>query len=178
MLTTKNLLRISILGAIGFILMLFEFPLLPSANFLKLNFCDVPALFASFAIGPVAGFLVVVIENALHLFQSFSGGVGELANVLISGPFVLAAGFVYKKLHTKKGAFLSLLIGSVVMLVAALLANRFINLPFYSTMMPIPKSSYGTLLLFAILPFNAIKAVIITVLTMLLYNPLSPLLKQ
>ena len=171
---TKNLLRISVLGAIGFILMQFEFSVLPSASFLKLNLCDIPALFASFAIGPVAGFLVVLIENALHLFQSFSGGVGELANVIISGTFALVAGLVYKKLHTKKGAFLALVIGSIAMICAALLANRFINLPLYG----IPAPQIMPTLLAAILPFNAIKAVIITVLTMLLYKPLSPLLKE
>ncbi len=172
--TTKNLLRISILGAIGFILMQFEFAILPSASFLRLNFCDIPALFASFAIGPVAGFLVVLIENALHLFQTFSGGVGELANVIISGTFALVAGLVYKKLHTKKGAFLALIIGSCAMIIAALFANRFINLPLYG----IPAAQIMPTLLGAILPFNALKAVIITVLTMLLYKPLSPLLKK
>ena len=171
---TKNLIRIAVLGAIGFILMQFEFAVLPSASFLKVNLCDIPALFASFAIGPVAGLLVVVVENGLHLFQTFSGGVGELANVLISGPFVLAAGLIYRKLHTKKGAFLSLLLGSVVMLIAALFANRFINLPLYG----IPAAQIMPTLLGAILPCNAIKAVIITILTMLLYKPLSPLLKK
>ncbi len=171
---TKNLLRVAILGAIGFILMQFEFAVLPSASFLRMNLCDIPALFAAFSIGPVSGLLVVIVENALHLFQTFSGGVGEMANILISGPFVLVAGLLYKKFHTKGGAFLSLVLGSVVMLAVALLANRFINLPLYG----IPKEQIASTLLFAILPFNAIKAVVVTVLTMLLYKPLSPLLKK
>ncbi len=171
---TKNLLRIAILGAIGFILMQFEFAVLPSASFLRMNLCDIPALFAAFSIGPVAGLLVVIIENALHLFQSFSGGVGEMANILISGPFVLCAGLLYKRFHTKGGAFWSLVLGSIVMLLAALFANRFINLPLYG----IPKEQIVPTLLAAILPFNAIKAVVITALTMLLYKPLSPLLKK
>ncbi len=170
----EKLTRAAILGAIGYVLMQFEFAVLPSASFLRMNLCEIPALFGAFVIGPVAGLFVVIIENALHLFQSFSGGVGELANILISGPFVLTAGFLYRKLHTKKGALLSLLAGSLVMLVAALLANRFINLPLYG----IPAEKMGETLLAAILPFNAIKAAVVTVLTMLLYKPLSPLLKK
>ncbi len=170
----KTITRIAILGAIGYILMQFEFSILPSASFLRMNLCEIPALFAAFAIGPVAGLFVVIVENIPHLFQTFSGGVGELANILISGPFVLSAGLVYRKLHTRTGAFLSLLLGSAVMLLAALLANRFINLPLYG----VPAEKIGETLLFAILPFNAIKAAVVTVLTMLLYKPLSPLLKK
>ena len=170
----KTIARVAILSAIGYILMQFEFAILPSASFLRMNLCEIPALFAAFAIGPVAGLSVVIVENALHLFQTFSGGVGEMANILISGPFVLCAGLVYRKLHTKTGALLSLLSGSVVMLVAALLANRFINLPLYG----IPAEKVLETLMLAILPFNAIKAAVVTVLTMLLYKPLSPLLKK
>ena len=173
---TKTLLRIAILGAIGFILMLFEFTVLPAANFLKLNFCDIPALLAAFSMGPVAGLLVVILENILHFIAgSFSGGVGELANILISGTFALVAGTLYRKFHTKKGAFFALIVGSICMIIMALLSNRFINLPLY--IKGGTPAVFNQLLITAILPFNAIKAVIITTITMLLYKPLSPILK-
>ncbi len=173
---TKNLVRIAVLGAIGYILMLVEFSILPGASFLKLNFCDLPSLLAAFAMGPAAGLAVVLIENILHLMQTFSGGVGELANILVSGTFVLVAGVFYRNNHTKKGAFIGLLLGSALMIIMALFANRFLLLPLYlSGGTP---EVFTNLLLTAILPFNAIKAVIITALTMLLYKPLSPLLKK
>ena len=173
---TKTLLRIATLGAVGYVLMLLEFSILPAASFLKLNLSDIPALLAAFAMGPVAGLLVVLIENILHIAVSFSGGVGELANILIGGTFAVSAGLLYKKHHTKRGALLALLFGSILMIFAALLSNRFLLLPMY-----LPYGSaevFGKMLLSAILPFNVLKAVIITTLLMLLYKPLSPLLKK
>ena len=173
---TKNLVRIAILGAIGYVLMLLEFPLLPTAGFLKLNFCDIPSLLAAFSMGPLAGLMVVAIENALHLFQTFSGGIGELANFLVSGTFVVVAGVFYRNNHTKKGARVALILGGALMVIMALFANRFLLLPLY---MPAgTPEQFTSLLLSAILPFNLIKGLIIIALTLVLYKPLSPLLKN
>ena len=173
---TKTLLRIAMLGAIGYVLMLLEFVVLPTASFLKLNLCDVPSLFAAFSMGPFAGLAVVLIENLLHLLQTTSGGVGELANVLISGTLVLTAGFFYRNFHTKKGAFIGLSLASILMVVMAAFANRYILLPMY--MASAPASAYAALIFSAVVPFNLIKAVVVTTLTMCLYKPLSPLLKN
>ncbi len=171
----KNLIRIAMLGAIGYVLLILEFPIFPAAPFLKLNGSDLPALLAAFSMGPLSGFLVVILTNLLHLLQTGSGGVGELANVLVSGALVLTAGLFYRRFHTKRGAFLALCLASVVMIGMAGISNRLILLPAY---MPGAESSvYLSLILSAILPFNAIKAVLVTILTMLLYKPLSPLLK-
>ncbi len=173
---TKTLIRIALLGAIGWLLMFLEFPILPSANFLRLNFCDIPALLAAFSMGPLAGFSVVVIENVLHFIAgSFSGGIGEFANILISGTLAVVAGNFYRNFHTKKGAFLALCLASVLMIIMALFANRYLLLPMY--LKNVPSSAFTQMLITAILPFNAIKAVIITTITMFLYKPLSPLLK-
>lgn len=173
---TKNLIRIAMLGAAGYVLMLLEVAILPAAPFLKLNISDTAALFATFSMGPLAGLGVVFLENLLHLMQSSSGGVGELANFLVSGVLVTVAGLLYQKFHTKKGAFLSLLAASVCMIFMAALSNRFIMLPLY--MPTASPAALASLITGAVLPFNAIKAAIITFLTMLLYKPLSPLLKR
>ncbi len=170
---TNYYTRIAILGAIGFLLMMAEFPLLAAAPFLRLNFSDVPAFLGGFSMGPVAGFAVVLLQNALHLFQTNSGGVGELANCIVSGVFVVTAALVYRKYHTRRGALCALLLGSLLMLVAACLSNLFILFPLYG----IPADSRLALVKSAVLPFNAIKAVIISTVTMLLYKPLSSLLK-
>ncbi len=173
---TKNLVRVAVLGAIGYILMLLEFAILPGASFLKLNFSDLPALLAAFSMGPLAGLGVVLIENGLHLLQTFSGGIGELANVLVSGVLVIVAGTFYRNNHTKRGAAIALILGEVLMIIMALFANRLLLLPLYLS--DAAPEVYTGLLLTAILPFNAIKAVIISALTMVLYKPLSPLLKK
>lgn len=168
--------RVSILGAIGFLLMMLEFPILPFANFLKLNFSDVPALLAAFSMGPFAGLAVVLLENLLHLFVTNSGGVGELANFLVSGTLVLTAGAIYRIYHTRRGAIYSLLIGSVCMLVGAMAANFFILFPLY--MPGAPAASRLPLIWSAVLPFNAIKAVLVSLIILFLYKPLSQFFKE
>ncbi len=170
---TNYYTRIAILGAIGFLLMMFEFPLLAAAPFLRLNFSDVPALLGGFAMGPVAGFAIVFLQNLLHLFETNSGGVGELANCIVSGSFVVSAALLYRKIHTRRGAILSLLLGSVLMILAAWIANYFLLFPLYG----IPADARLPLVKSAVLPFNSIKAVIISAATILLYKPLSHLLK-
>ncbi len=172
---TKKLVRVAILGAIGWALLFLEFSILPSAAFLKLNFSDLPALLAAFSMGPMAGVGVVLITNLIHILQTYSAGVGELANVLISGTLVIVAGNFYRKNRSRLGAGIALLLGQVCMIIMALFANRLLLLPLYIT--GGTPQVFTTLLLTAILPFNAIKAVLISALTLLVYKPLSPLLK-
>ena len=69
----RNIAASGILGALGFVLMLLEFPLpfiIPS--FIKMDFSELPALIAAFAYGPVYGILVCLIKNLLHLFVTTS----------------------------------------------------------------------------------------------------------
>lgn len=173
--STKMMTRIAMLGAIGFVLMLLEFPIFFFADFLRLHFADIPALLASFSMMPVAGLLVVVLENLLHLFATNSGGVGELANCIVSGTFVLVAGFLYRKYHTRRGAVLSLFLASLSMVLAAMAANFFILLPLYMPSAPI--ATRLSLVISAILPFNMFKAILVSLVTIFLYKPLSHLLK-
>ncbi|MDD6308267.1 MAG: ECF transporter S component [Clostridia bacterium] len=166
-------IRIAVLSAIGFILINIEFPILPGAPFLKLNLSEVPVLLAAFSMGPIAGAVVAVLQNLLHLLQSKSGGVGEIANIVISSTYAITAGLIYLRIKTRKGACLALLFGSLAMIVAAGFANLFIMLPLYG----IPAENRLPLIQTAILPFNFIKAAVVFLVTWFLYKPLSSLLK-
>ncbi|MEE1055615.1 MAG: ECF transporter S component, partial [Acutalibacteraceae bacterium] len=85
----KGIAVSAVCGALGFVLMLLEFPIpfiIPS--FIKLDFSEIPALIASFAYGPIYGILVCAVKNLLHLFVTTSGGVGELSNFILGAIFV------------------------------------------------------------------------------------------
>lgn len=172
---TRKTARIGVLGALGFMLLWLEFAILPAAPFLKLSFADVPALLASFAMGPVAGVCTVLVTNILHMCLSSSGFIGELANFLISGIYVVAAGLIYKRIHTKSGAATALTAGGIIMTLAASVINRFLLLPLY--MPDVGAEFLNNTVLTAILPFNLIKAAVLFLILMLLYKPLSPILK-
>jgi len=191
---TKWLVKVGMLSAVAFLLQLLEFPLGIFPAFLQIDFSDVPALLAGFSLGPAAGVAVELIKNILHLIlkNSGTGGVGELANFLIGSAIVIPAALVYKRKHTRKMAIYGLVTGTLVMTLVGVLANLYILIPFYSTAFGMPIEAIvamgtevnsavvdlQTLVLYGIVPFNLLKGVIVSLVTVLIYKRLSPILHR
>ena len=114
-LNVRNMTVTAMLSAIAYILMFLDtsIPIMPS--FIKLDLSELPALIASFALGPVYGVIVCLIKNLFSLIGTQTGGVGELANFIIGASFVLTAGIIYHTKKTKKRAIIGSIIGAVVM---------------------------------------------------------------
>ncbi|NLB81928.1 MAG: ECF transporter S component [Clostridiaceae bacterium] len=179
----------SVMAAASAILMFIETPLPFFPSFLQIDASDLPAVLCSFAIGPAWGIAVQLIKNLIHMLATKTMVAGEVANFLIGAAFVLPAGVVYNKIHTKKGAILGLTLGTVFMTVIGILTNYFITLPLYSRLMPIDAiielsskanpyiKDVFTLILYGITPFNFFKGVAISLLSLLIYKPLSPILR-
>ncbi len=183
----------AILGALGFVLMLLEFPLpflIPS--FIKLDFSEIPALIAAFAYGPTYGIIVCAIKNLLHLFVTSSAGVGELSNFVLGAIFVAVAGVVYKKVHSRKGALLGSLIGAAIMAVISIFTNYFIVYPafsvlyglpmeailgMYKALLPAADNLWKALVIFN-LPFNLGKGILDAAVCFAVYKRLTPILKK
>ncbi|MBO4214540.1 MAG: ECF transporter S component [Lachnospiraceae bacterium] len=177
------------LAVIAFLLMYVEtsIPIMPS--FLKFDISDMPAFIGSFAFGPVCGALICFIKNLLHLPLTHTGGVGELANFIIGISYVIPAGIIYKMRKTKRNAFFGAMIGCCIAGLISLPINYFVVYPFYYNFMskdaiiaaykailPMVNSIFSCLLVFN-LPFTIGKGIIVTIITMLIYKPLSPLIK-
>ena len=180
----------AMLGALSFVLQLLEFPLpflIPS--FIEFDFSDLPALVASFSMGPISGVTVTLIKNVLHLTMTTTGGVGELANFLLSATFVATAGIIYRFHKTRIGALIGSLAGALAMAVISVPINYFITYPIYYTFMPKDAilAAYQaifpfvgdiyTCLWFFNAPFNFFKGAVITLITFLVYKHISPLIK-
>ncbi|ABP67371.1 hypothetical protein Csac_1786 [Caldicellulosiruptor saccharolyticus DSM 8903] len=188
----KNLVKISIFGALAFVVMLIEFPLGIFPDFLKLDFSDSIALILSFALGPLSGVAVEFLKNVLHLFVTKTAGIGELANFMIGGCLVFVAGYIYNKNRTKKGAILALALSTLVFSIWAGILNYFVLLPLYEKALKFPITEIVklaakfnslitdkfTLVLFSIIPFNLIKGAIISIVTFVLYKRLSKIVKR
>ncbi|MEG2859677.1 MAG: ECF transporter S component [Clostridia bacterium] len=180
--------RVGVLGAIAAVL--YFFPEIPVIGFYKLDFSTLPALLAGFALGPVAGLIVVLIKDVIGMTHSTSMMVGELADFLCSGAFVVVSALIYKKHRNFKGALISMGVGIVVMTIVGALANYFIMIPFYINQMNFPEEavigmmaavipavdSVFKLVLMVTAPFNVLKGVVLCVLTLLMYKRLSHLL--
>ncbi len=180
----------AMLSAISFVLMYFEFPIPIMPAFIKFDFSDLPALIGTFAYGPVCGVIVCLIKNLLHLMDSNSMLVGELSNFILGAAFVIPAGLIYKHKKTKKSALLGGITGAVFMGVFCVFSNYFIVYPvyyqvampqeailgMYQAILPSVKSILQSLIVFN-LPFTIVKGLISVAITMLVYKPLSPILK-
>ena len=178
----------AILAALSCVLMFLEFsvPFVPA--FLKMDLSDLPALIASFAYGPVAGVLVALIKNLVHMPATTTGFAGELANFLLCACFVLPAGIVYRFVKGKKGALIGALSGTLLMALISLPINYYITYPVYTTFMPMEsildayrainpavKGLWSALLMFN-LPLNLVKGLLSVLITFIVYKKISPLL--
>lgn len=185
----SNLAIIAIFSAISYVLAFFEIPAPLAPSFARMDFSNIPALLVSFAIGPVGGMLVELIKNLLQLTSTATAGIGELANFLMGAAFVMPAGLIYKRHKTKKNAILGCVAGSLVSGAAAVVLNYFVLLPLYSGFMPIDQilAMYAQILPFIntkfraclwAFPGNVFQCALYSLVTMLIYKPLSPILHR
>jgi riboflavin transporter len=176
----KKYVAIGMFSSIAYILMLLNFPFPGLPNYLLIDFSDVPALIAALLFGPMAGILVELIKNILdYIMTGSSTGVpiGHLANLTAGLLFILPTYFVYSKLHTKKGMTFGLVAGTLSMALIMSVLNYFVILPAYSIFMgweAMSASATRQMIVTAILPFNLIKGIFITIVFMLLFSKLQP----
>jgi riboflavin transporter FmnP len=189
--------RVAIFGAVSSLLYMFikfSVPLIPS--FLEMNFSDVPAVIASFAFGPLTGVLVQVVKVLIKiLFVSTSTSyVGELADVLLGIAFVLPAGLYYRNHRSFKGAIIGSFLTLVIHTTVACLLNYFYMIPFYITLFfkgdeqallnlsqmvnPYITDVKGSMILWAIFPFNLFKNTINLLIAFLVYKRMRKLINQ
>lgn len=193
LLSTRTLTVVGLLSGVAAILMLFEIPLWFAPNFYEIDLSEVPILIAAFALGPVAGVLAELIKILLNFI--FNGtdtiGVGELANFLIGCSLVVPSAIVYMRKKSKKAAYIGMIIGTIIMVIVGSVLNAYLLLPFYSKMYGIPMegliqagtavnpliNSVSTFVLFAVVPFNLLKGIVVSLVTGLLYTKISHVIK-
>lgn len=190
----KTMVQIGMLGAVSVVLMMFEIPLWFAPSFYKLDFSEVPVLIGTFAMGPLAGAAIEFIKILLHLLfkGTTTAGVGDFANFLIGCALVVPAGILYQRKKTRKNAVLGLILGTAIMVVIGSALNALVLLPTYAKAFGMPMdalvgmgsainpaiTNVTTFAMFAVAPFNLLKGVTVSVITMILYKYVSPLLKS
>ena len=176
-------------GALSAVLMMISFnvPLMPS--FIKMDFSELPALIAAFAMGPLSGAMVCLVKNLINVMFSTTGGVGEFSNFILGCAFVIPAGLIYKRNKSKRSALIGSLIGAVFMAVFSVFSNYFIVYPVYSMFMPIEaiigmyheiypgiNNLLQALIIFN-MPFTFIKGLCSIIITFAIYKHISPIIK-
>lgn len=192
-LNTRNIVKIGMLSAVAFLLMLIQFPI-PTLFpfFLKLDISELPALLGGFTLGPIAGSIIVLLKNLLLLAVrgSETSYVGELSNFIVGAAFVVPASILYLNNKSKRGAIYSLIAGILGMTIVACISNYYLIIPlfsktlgFESVMEMAARSNKAivdmkTYILYAVVPFNILKSMVVSIFTLLIYKRLSPLLRS
>lgn len=191
---TRRLVEIAMLGAVASVLMYFEFPLpFIAPPFYEMDLSEVPVMIGAFALGPSAGALIELIKILVKLLikGTNTAFVGDIANYIIGCSFVVPAALIYKKHKTKRTALIGMMSGTVSMTVIGCFINAYVLLPTYATAFHMPLDAIiemgtsvnanihdiFTFVLIAVAPFNLIKGLVISLLTLLLYKHVSPILK-
>ena len=114
----RKIVVMAMLVAVSIVLVyLIHFPIFPSAAFLEYDPADIPILIGAFAYGPVAGLLITVVAAVIQglTVSAGSGLYGVIMHIIATGVLVLVAGTIYKLIHTRVGAIIGLVIGTVCM---------------------------------------------------------------
>jgi riboflavin transporter FmnP len=174
--STNAIVGLALFSALSYVVSFLEFPIFPATPFLKLDFSCVFTLLASFMYGPIGGAIVCAVKELLcFLTKSSTGGVGELANFVISCGFILIPSIVYFYRKGFKIVVITLLCACVVQVGLSLLMNRYVNFPFF--MGAKAEEIFNSVWHFVLL-FNLIKSVAICVITILLYKRVSWLIRK
>ena len=189
---TRYITYTALLSAMAGVLMLLEIPLFFAPSFYKLDLSELPVLICTFYLGPVAGVVSELLKVALKLILkgTTTAFVGDFANFAVGCSFVLPASVFYHSRPSRQRAVLGLVVGTLVMTVFGSAFNAVYLLPKFAALFGMPLdvivgmgtkvnaaiTSVSTLVLFAVVPFNLLKGVVVSLLTMLLYKRISPLL--
>ena len=189
---TRRMAYIAIFGVIAAVLMYIEIPLPLAPNFYEIDFSEVPVLISTFYLGPVAGVTTELLKVILKLFLKGTSTVfvGDFANFVIGCSFVLPASIVYHTRKSKGTAIGGMALGTACMTIFGSAFNAVYLIPKYSQLFEMPLdaiigmgtaansaiNSVTTLVLFAVVPFNLLKGVLVSIITYLLYKRVEKIL--
>jgi riboflavin transporter FmnP len=191
---TRKLVEIGMLGAIATVLMLFEFPIpFIAPPFYELDFSEVPVLVGAFALGPMAGAAIELVKILINLLinGTATAFVGEIGNYILGCSFVIPAAIIYKKKKSKKNALIAMVVGTIAMTIFGCILNAYVLLPTYAAAFGMPIDAIVglgsaingnitnviTFVIIAVAPFNILKGIAVSTITLLIYKHISPILK-
>ena len=182
---------VAMFSAIGGVLMLMEIPLFFAPSFYKMDLSELPVLMCAFYLGPVAGVTAEFLKVFLKLLikGTSTAFVGDYANFVVGCTMILPASAIYHYRKSKSSAVTGMVAGTLVMTVFGSAFNALYLIPKFAQLFGLPVEvivdmgtkvnshivSVGTLVLYAVAPFNLLKGVVVSFLTFLLYKRLEKL---
>lgn len=172
----KKMVTMGVLAALSIVFMLFiRFPIIPAAPYLIYEPADVPILVGTLLFGPLAGLAITfVVASIQATVVSADGWIGFAMHMIATGTFAIAAGLIYKRFHTIKGAVAALIAGTLAMTAVMVPVNLVIQPNFYG----VPYDVVKGMVVPVLIPFNLIKAGVNSVITLIVYKTISKLVHK
>jgi ECF transporter S component (folate family) len=176
---TKQIVIIGLFTALAFVVS----AVLPiKVSFLTLDFKDAISTICGMFFGPISGLVCALIVPFIEATYSGTGVYGLIMNIISSVTLVGISSTVYKYKKTIWGAVLGLVTAAVATMGIMTLANILIT-PHYLKItmglsLEVAKETVRGLLPTTIIPFNIIKSILNASIAMLLYKPISRMLKN
>ena len=168
----RKLTTMGMMAAVSIILVyLIHFPIFPAASFLEYDPADIPIFICTFLYGPLSGFILTVIVSFIQGFtvSAQSGIIGVMMHIFATGFFTIVARNLYKNNRNKKSAIKALIVGSIVMVLMMCIWNIIFTPIFMGT----PRDVVMKMIVPIIIPFNAIKAGVNSLITFLIYKKIA-----
>ncbi len=168
----RRMVAVAIFAALAYVsVALIRIPVM----FLTFDFKDTIIAICGLFYGPIAALSLAVVVPLLEFITISDTGVyGLIMNFLSSFAFAFTASLIYKFKKTLLGAIIGLLSGVFAVTAVMMLANLLIT-PYF---MHAPVATVVSLIPTVLLPFNFTKAVLNASVTLLLYKPISRILKK
>lgn len=192
-LATRKIAVTGVFSAIAAVLMTLDFQVPFAPFFYSIDFSELPALIGAFAYGPVAGVMIEFCKVVIKIFlkPTSTAFVGELANFVIGCVLVLPASIIYLQKKSRKRAIIAAIVGTAAMTVFGTAFNAVYLLPKFAQMYGMPLEAIiemGTAIhpsihgvtgfvILCVAPLNILKGGLDSILTILIYKKLSPILK-
>lgn len=192
--STHFLAYTAIFSAMAGVLMFIEIPLFFAPSFYEIDLSEIPIMICTFYLGPVSGVVAELLKIIVKLVfkGTTTAFVGDFANFVVGCTFILPASIIYHAKPGKKTALIGMAVGTLIMTVFGSAFNAIYLLPKFSELFGLPLdtivgmgtavngaiNSVSTLVLFAVVPFNLLKGIVVSALTFLLYKRISPILHR
>lgn len=185
----SKLTTVALFGTISFVLMYFSFSVPFISPFAEFDISALPELIGGFILGPLGAIEIISIKLLLKLALKGTSSMltGEIQNFILSVAYVLPASLYYHRNKTKKGAVISLIIGSLLSVAVSVLTNLYLIFPAYMKLYGMNWESIigictkvnpwikniPTFVAFSVIPFNIVSRTVTSILTMLIYKKIS-----
>ena len=188
---TKKLVSIALFAAIATVLMFIEFNIPMTPPFLKVDISGAVILISVLTLGLKEAVSALLIKDLIHLLSTQTGGVGELADFIMLTAMAVALWLITRNNKHVKQVVIGCVAATAALIAAGAITNAYMLIPFYAkVMMPVEAildmcqkvnpniTSITSYVVWGVVPFNLVKGVILSIITVLLYKKSGKMLEK